>query len=57
MIKTIVSFIKRNESGATLVEYGIALVLGIIVGGTLIGTLAESVSDNISEADTKLDER
>ena len=39
----------REESGATLVEYGVALLVVIIVGATAIGALATAVGDEISE--------
>ena len=38
----------RDESGATLVEYGVALLVVIIVGATSIGALATAVGDQIS---------
>lgn len=41
---------RKSESGATLVEYGIALILAIIVGGTALITLAGGVNTNLSEA-------
>lgn len=40
----------RKESGATLVEYGVALILAIIVGGTALVTLADGVSNNMEAA-------
>ena len=36
------------ESGATLVEYGVALLVVIIVGATAIGALGTAVGDEIS---------
>lgn len=41
---------RKSESGATLVEYGIALILAIIVGGTALVTLAGGVNTNLDEA-------
>lgn len=41
---------RKSESGATLVEYGIALILAIIVGGTALITLAGGVNANLDEA-------
>ena len=41
---------RKSESGATLVEYGIALILAIIVGGTALITLAGGVNTNLSDA-------
>ena len=40
---------KKSESGATLVEYGVALLVVIIVGAATIGALATAVGDEISE--------
>lgn len=41
---------RKSESGATLVEYGIALILAIIVGGTALISLAGGVNTNLSDA-------
>ena len=37
----------QDESGATLVEYGVALLVVIVVGATSIGLLATEVGDAI----------
>ena len=39
----------RDVSGATLVEYGIALLVVIIVGGATLGALATAVGNEITE--------
>jgi Flp pilus assembly pilin Flp len=39
----------QDESGATLVEYGVALLVVIVVGATSIGLLATAVGDAIGE--------
>ena len=39
----------RDLSGATLVEYGVALLVVIIVGSATIGALATAVGNEISE--------
>ena len=39
----------KNVSGATLVEYGIALLVVVIVGGATLGALATAVGNEISE--------
>ena len=44
----VVEFIK-GVSGATLVEYGIALLVVILVGGATLGALATAVGNEISE--------
>ena len=41
---------RRDEKGVTLVEYGIALVLAIMVGGTLLTGLATQVNTNVTDA-------
>lgn len=38
-----------DVSGATLVEYGIALLVVVIVGGATLGALATAVGNEISE--------
>lgn len=43
---------RRSEDGATLVEYGIALLVAVVVGTTALITLAESTRDNFNAADT-----
>jgi len=42
--------IRKSESGATLVEYGIAMIVAIIVGGTALVTLAGGVNTNLDNA-------
>ena len=44
------NFFKQSESGATLVEYGVALVLAIIVGGVALQNLGESTSSQMERA-------
>ena len=39
----------KGASGATLVEYGIALLVVVIVGGATLGALATAVGNEISE--------
>lgn len=38
-----------SQSGATLVEYGVALLVVIIVGGTAITGLATAVGDELTD--------
>ncbi|MDA8587122.1 hypothetical protein N9L47_12820 [Rhodobacteraceae bacterium] len=38
-----------DVSGATLVEYGIALLVVVVVGSATIGALATAVGNEISE--------
>ena len=39
----------RDASGATLVEYGIALLVVVIVGSATLGALATAVGNEITE--------
>ncbi len=41
---------RKSEDGATLVEYGVALILAIIVGGTALVTLADGTVLNMQGA-------
>ena len=46
-------FVKRfsnDENGATLVEYGVALLVVIIVGAAAISNMASAVGDEIAES-------
>ena len=58
---SIVSFVTerftKSEEGATLVEYGVALVLAIVVGGVSLITLSEDVSENMNCGEQVLDNR
>ena len=45
----------KEESGATLVEYGIALILAIIVGGAALSTLADQTGQNMGGAEAEMD--
>ena len=42
---------RRDEKGVTLVEYGIALILAISVGGVLLGGLGVAVNGQLGEAE------
>ena len=41
-----------NESGATLIEYGVALIVAIVVGGISLVNLANGTNEAIYEAET-----
>ncbi len=43
--------LRKDERGATLVEYGIALLVAIVAGGGVLITVANSTSSNFVEAD------
>ena len=47
----------RAESGATLVEYGVALILAIVVGGAGLSSLAAETSENMTESETAINFR
>lgn len=44
--------IRKSESGATLVEYGVALILAIIVGGAALVQLGGDVTEVMGNACT-----
>lgn len=46
-----------EASGATLVEYGVALILAIIVGGTGLSQLADETTQNMDETTSALNYR
>jgi Flp pilus assembly pilin Flp len=48
MFKQINDFF-RNQSGATLVEYGVALIMAIVLGGTALAVLAQNTSVQIGK--------
>ena len=48
---------RKSESGATLVEYGVALILAIVVGGTALVALSSDVSENMNCGEQVLDNR
>lgn len=41
---------RKSESGATLVEYGVALLLAIVLGGGALVTLANQTGANMDAA-------
>lgn len=43
--------LKRDERGATLVEYAIALLVAIGVGGFVVTNLSTNTQDNFCSAD------
>ena len=49
-MKTLLKKFLRNESGATLVEYGVALLVVVIVGGAGLLGLANATNDNFTTA-------
>lgn len=51
LMKKLRSF-RRNEDGVTLVEYGIALTLAVVVGATALSNLANNVDGEMTDACT-----
>jgi Flp pilus assembly pilin Flp len=49
-IRKIFLKLREDERGATLVEYGIALFVAVVVGGTVLTQLANQTSNNFSNA-------
>lgn len=45
---------QRDEKGVTLVEYGIAISLAVVLGVGALSILADDVGDSMSYAGTKL---
>ncbi len=43
---------RKSESGATLVEYGVALIMAIVLGGTALATLATNTSAQMGKPNT-----
>ena len=43
---------RKDESGATLAEYGIALIVGIVLGGTALGVLATDIDTQVRKPGT-----
>ena len=49
-MRSIFQKFRSDESGATLVEYGVALIVAIIVGGTALTTLGNETLGNVEGA-------
>lgn len=47
----------KDEDGAALVEYGVALLVVIIAGGGFLITLAGNTNDNFSDANAVVIDR
>ncbi|WP_204115202.1 Flp family type IVb pilin [Shimia biformata] len=46
--------LRRDESGVTLVEYGIALALALALGTAALTTLGGEISDSLNAAGTEM---
>lgn len=53
-LKSLMSRFARDEKGATLVEYGIAVVLAVVVGTGGLITMANQVDNNMDSAQTAM---
>ncbi|CAD0185907.1 hypothetical protein RUESEDTHA_02808 [Ruegeria sp. THAF57] len=56
-IRKIFLKLREDERGATLVEYGVALLVAIIAGGGFLITLADNTNSNFSEANSTIQTR
>jgi len=56
IVNPIAGFVRRDE-GATLVEYGIAIVLAVAVGTTALVSLGGQINANMVAATTELARR
>ena len=54
MMKTIIARLRRDDKGATLVEYGIALALAITLGAGALVTLSSDVGGSMAAAGAAL---
>lgn len=51
---TQISKFARNEAGATMVEYGVAVVLAVLVGTSGLVLLGNQVNNNLNAAATEM---
>ncbi|WP_174825836.1 MULTISPECIES: Flp family type IVb pilin [unclassified Ruegeria] len=56
-IRKIFLKLRKDERGATLVEYGVALLVAIIAGGTFLTSLATQTNSNFSDATSSIQTR
>lgn len=54
MISKLISKLKHDERGATLVEYGIAVVVAVVVGTAGLIGMANQVSTNMNAAQSQM---
>lgn len=47
-MRNLIKNFRKSESGATLVEYGVALILAIIVGGVALQNLGEDTTTQMN---------
>jgi pilus assembly protein Flp/PilA len=56
-LKSLMARFSRDEKGATLVEYGVAVVLAVVVGTGGLILMADGVNANMGEATGAMAER
>ena len=55
MTFTLISQWARNDRGATMVEYGIAIVLAVLVGTSGLLLLGQKIDNNMNTAATRME--
>ena len=55
MVMNFISKWARNEHGATMVEYGIAILVAVVVGTSGLLFLGQQVNGNMTSAATEMD--
>ena len=53
-VKKLITRFSRDDLGVTLVEYGIALSLALLVGTVSLTLLGDEIEDSISAASTAM---
>ena len=53
-LRTLIARFARDERGATLVEYGVAVVLAVVVGTGGLIALGNQVNNNMATADAAM---
>lgn len=53
-MKNLLKTFRRSEDGVTLVEYGIAITLAIVVGGAALGGLGGGISTAMNVASSQM---
>lgn len=51
-ISNLINRFRRDEEGVTLVEYGIAILLAVAVGGSALVTLARTINTELGVVGT-----
>ena len=49
-VRNLVSRFRRDEEGVTLVEYGVAVALAVLVGTVALSALSTNISDAMDAA-------